>query len=290
MLRNCCILIIATWALSAYASTSPLRQVCSNTSATGQNAELGAALKELNSPAFSTPQKRKMNEDSFFTAIKNVLKATTTGAHLIDCLDNDDDSRFASAAAFSVKDDLDKLTASFEYLKDPKTGKYVRNIKVLSSESPMAAITFVAHEMQHSCNAGRMLSADLNKESDLVYDQLLLVDEMRAYKLQAEFFLELARQAPALVCESSPQPSALYMDLPLTLQEMLARADEGIKDGTFYSNVVGAYVRIGVYPTNDHFYDEHEIKISDEESNFVKKPRTDLVERFEAADFKIVPP
>jgi hypothetical protein len=266
--------------VSALAYESPLRQVC-NSSSPGKDSELASALTVVNGASFNTPEKRKANKESFYRAIKGVIEATASGKHLIDCLENTDDSRFEAEPEFVLHDDAEnKPTAGFEYRLNPDSGKYIRRVELLSTENPMAAISFIAHEMQHACEAPRLLTADLNRESDAVVEQLLLVDEMRAYKLQADFFLEIARQVPSLVCETTPVGSRLFPGREFTLQNLMAEVDETITAGTFSSFLIKSYLKIGLYTNASHFFSD----------KAERQPRQDLINRFEAAGFKLTAP
>jgi hypothetical protein len=273
---------ILTLSLTANAYESPLRKVCNGTQPTPENKKLAEAINILNGPEFSTAAKRKSVKEKYFQALKNVIAATTFGEHLTECLDNAKDSRFKNEGAFIAAKSFDGPSAMFEYPLDSGSGKYVRTIEILAKEQPLSAISFVAHEMQHSCHASEDLSLDQNGADNSTRDQDALVDELRAYKLQADFFFELAQQS-SLVCEKEASPSMLFPGRSFTMQDLLAEIDESIHAGTFYSNVVSAYVNNGMYQDESEFY-----KSSDEESGENKKsPKEDFIKRVEDAGFKI---
>jgi hypothetical protein len=275
------LLAASLFVFSAKAGEYSLRSVCNDTHRKGANTELQKAIDELTGPNFSTAAKRKANSDSYFKAIRNVIQHTSFGASLIGCLEDNSDARFSPNTEFVVMDSLDGLTASFEYIKDQSTKKYTRYIEMVSSESPMAAITFVAHEMKHSCNASKMLTAELNGASRETMDQIVLVDEVKAYKFQSEFFLDLAEQAPGLVCESDPVPSKLFSGR-FTMQDLCAEIHDAVNEGTFYKNIIKAYVPVGNFESDASFYQP-----SDTESASDKKLRSEVIQQFEAEGLKI---
>ena len=268
---------------------NPLRHVCDSRTPTGQNSQLASALAELSGPNFDSPAKRKSNKDAFYQAIKRALLATASGPELVACLENSNDSKFAPGFEFNVKDEIGGLYASFDAFTRNAEGKRIKRLELLASENPMAAISFVAHEMKHSCNAAAFAAAEDEHVGDKVLDRIILVDEMRAYKLQATFFLEVARQAPTQVCETTPVASSLFPGRSFTLQNLMAEVDDGITNGTFYRNVIDSYVENHVFTGLDSFisFEVIESKTPGADATVNEHVVPDLISRFESAGFAL---
>jgi hypothetical protein len=249
----------------AFGGEHSLRDVCSDLKREGTNKKLISAVKALNGPEFKTAAKRTENQEAYLKAIKEVISQTSVGPSLLKCLDDSSDSRFTPNVTLLVlpSDFLHGLTASFQIRDDDfaTTKKYDRWVSISSEENPMAAISFIAHEMKHSC-AASALETSYESASKEKQDQFVFVDELKAYQLQEEFFLELAEQVPSLVCESKPVPSSLFEHRSFTLQDLMAEVHDSIENGTFYKSLIKSYTSVHVFNSESSFYNSEDTESS----------------------------
>lgn len=278
----------------AQAAESSLRHACdggSDSSSSSDNSEtneeLSQALQDLNSSDFDSAEKRKAKKDRYYQALKKVILETNSGRHLINCFESGDDDRFDNSGFqfLVLEKPFGGTTANYTYVDKPGTpNKYLRQIELSANENPLSAVSFLAHEMEHACHGSETLTTDLEDDIE-EREQKALVDEMRSYRLHVDFFAEIVRAEPELVCESTTVKSGLFDGRDLTLQDFLAEVDEALNAGTFYRKVIRHYMRLGLFMLDTSFYNYLD---SEDDTPSKRVPRKDLVDKFKEAGYRLV--
>jgi hypothetical protein len=217
--------------------------------------QLAGDIKTLISQ-YSTVKSRRENSMEYYTNIKNIIAQTPQGKRVIDCFEHNPDKR--------IKDFKLKFIGSGErnpgndqaaYLDynpipdDPlKRTEFVMNIDVRTN--PVAAISMVAHEMQHAC-LGSTICDHINECSDTdesectQFNEAIFVDELTAHHFEAQIFADLAKSAPGIMC------SYTYVDGvngPQRLADLHAMNEEAYENGNLLSLLNGRYTGAGLWP------------------------------------------
>lgn len=207
---------------------------------------------------FRSVESRRSDSNGYYTSIKNIISQTSDGQRLINCLENNPDKRINGHEIIFIGDGPRRAgndQAAYLEVINIENDESNRKKLVLSLDvrtNPIAAIAMVAHEMQHACNASAMcdhLDPCDNGGDCKPFNQTVIVDELRAHNLEAQFFAELAEAAPAIMCEYT------YIDgvsrRPKRLSDLHAENQESYQSGALLDQLAERYIRAQMWFRED---------------------------------------
>jgi hypothetical protein len=251
---------------------------------------LALALNEI-ATKWHDSKMRSAHHADYIKDFNQVLAMTNTGRQVLDCYQKAQDPLITGEQIEQISEEqkANGVSMAFTLLEDQKSpGKYVKTILFDEDTSPMTALFLYAHEMKHGCNSKISVKIfqymdthnssntprreiALEKEKN---DQLMAIDEMRAYKINVELFKEMAQAAPEVVCNEY-YVSNIFGKQIISSAEYNAKMDEMIEDGTYPLHLISQYAVDGAY------WPENVLK-SDDNGWATHELRLDLIKKLEA--------
>lgn len=245
---------------------------------------------------YGTWEQRQADGAGYFKNLKEALLHTSEGKRLHACFSGPEKNGIKPGVIFEAVDPNNPNarpqkpplgyggTMSFAVVPDETNSKkLVRGLEFDYGMSPTNALLGLIHEFQHSCNVHQHSQCSVdppNKEFSDSCDHESLIDEARAYKVEAQMYKELAQASPKLMC-SQIVVSQSYGKTPVSIYDFIASYDEKIESGDFFSHLIPVYVESGQYQSNKAFYENSNA------TNSKTKFRSDFVEKVRKAGFKI---
>jgi hypothetical protein len=216
--------------------------------------QLGSDIRSLAS-RFSDIDFRRANSDEYYNSIKNIIAQTSQGKRVIDCFENNPDQRIGKHEVVFIgngpRTPGNDQAAYLDYQTDEgdPLKRVALKLNLDLRTHPLAAISMVAHEMQHAC-LGSTICDHINECSDTdesectQFNEAIIADELTAHNFEAKIFTELAKSAPGIMCSYTFVDG---MNGPQRLADMHATNEEAYLSGDLLSLLNGRYVRAGLW-------------------------------------------
>ena len=209
---------------------------------------MGFSIEKLQK-SFSSLEARRLDPDSYYSSLKEIIGLTPQGPELINCFEKSSDKRIPNfKVSFSglteARTPGNDEGAYFDLSKDSST----KIITVDLRTDPIAMISMLAHEYKHSCISSKRYDCKIRCEQSLAgaceeEAREVLVDELVAHKTEAQIFYEVAKHSPNLVCNHTFM-SYLYLR-PMRVADFHILNEEGLEKGTFPLDIAENYIKLG---------------------------------------------
>ncbi len=220
--------------------------------------QMGSDIRSL-ARRFGSAEFRAANKEEFYSSVKNIIAQTSQGHRLISCFERPVDTKIkgfrvefqtpASTAGAGASANLDYVPVP----NDPLSRTELV-MSIGTDVDPVSAISMIAHEMQHACNADTVCNHERscrqsNDQRCLPYSHAIMTDELVAHNLEADIFNELAQSSPGIMCTRGFVSGATAS--VRTLADHLAEAQEGYHNGTLLNTLAPRYLEAGLWNYQD---------------------------------------
>lgn len=185
---------------------------------------------------YPTVEARSKNPGQYVSDLKRVLELTVTGRKVRACFDQSATSEVYGEEIQWI-DPLKSehkirplMRSAFVPMPMGTQGRqFKRTLLISLLPDPLDTLNDLGHEMQHGCNAAKLVR--LRTKTEL--DQARAIDELRAYKTGYELFREIAQAAPELVCPMAFVSETLFGRQLMTWGEAFSEIEERYLDGSW---------------------------------------------------------
>ncbi|MBY0517674.1 MAG: hypothetical protein K2P81_12230 [Bacteriovoracaceae bacterium] len=214
--------------------------------------QLSNDIKEL-ALNFQSQSSRAANPESYYKSIKQVISQTSQGERLINCFEKNPDKGIKGFEVKFINNNTrspgNDQAAYLDYVTDKsdpqKRVNLVMNIDYRTN--PIAAISMVAHEMQHACNGAKVCGPLKQCEEEEICDELdytIMADELIGHKVESDVFDELALSAPEVMCNYNYVSSGKVQNLA----EYMTSLYENYHSGDLIKQLAPSYIRAQLWP------------------------------------------
>ncbi len=242
------------------------------------------------------------NNVQYIADLKHALSLTKTGKKVSECYEKAKGPLISREEVVELSEDFKQHGAQMAFSAEPddkNPGKYIKRLYFNSQVEPFEALMMMGHELQHGCNSLNQIrlksllndlpvsdsqNADEMKKEAAIFEEIEqdnAVDEMRAYRVTANVFKDLAEASPELVCGQKTK-SIIFGKQVLSSAEYAANIEDKIEDGTFPQYIISKYAAHG-------FYTPKNVLTVDENGNPTSQLRPDLIKKMKAEGVRVAP-
>lgn len=227
---------------------------------------------------FPGPEERRANIDTYARTFRELIARTPSGGRLIRQFDaQEGPGNQYSSTVYRVlsQQEIDNGTVAMVQSERTDNGQNIRVISINPTFDPSVIAASLAHEMQHG-----LISNQIDAhyaEFDRIYealeanprsqsaqralalatrnlDQALMLDELRAFRLESQLFKEMVEQNPDTYCHSFFYSQSMFGNQILTLGEMYGFFEQELAQNRFQDFMLPVYIDVGGF-SRASFYD-----------------------------------
>lgn len=215
-----------------------------------QESNLASSITELTA-SFGSQDQRWANPQAYAAKLQEVLSHTQEGRRVLDCFNRTENDRVAGNSIQFIPQDesvgeYGPSTAFFDTELNSSTNQFTKVITIDPGPSATETLTFLAHELQHSCDT-EILMAQVDEINELGSPDILPSDvqirhdreralsEIKAYAMMPNMFKELAATHPQYFCNY--YASSNLFGARFNQNGNQGIAPQIISSGTYYSTI-----------------------------------------------------